>query len=202
MIFTSIAAEGMCNVIAIEKIAVSAGFTINTTIDTRGKSKLDRNLDKYITAGIHTPWIISRDLDRDADCAPTFLNINRVISAKFACFCLSVRSLEAWLMADAENLADWLGVSPRLIPPEPELVANPKIAIANLANRSRKRAIQERMAPRPVDGASIGAEYGAAVYEFVKTRWDPHNAAAGGLSPSLTRAIQRIGQLHAIASAQ
>lgn len=149
MISVTIAAERMCDIAAIEKIAKSVGFAIGNTYDCRGKSRLDHRLNGFLAAAAHSPWIIARDLDADADCAPSLLAKKGIVVPDLACLRIAVRSLESWIFADKHNFGGWLGIPVGRLPNAPEQLANPKQTLANLAASSRKRVIQQRMAPAP-----------------------------------------------------
>jgi hypothetical protein len=191
----TLAAEGICDIRALERIARDSGFDIDRTYNCRGKTKLDKRLPGFLQAGIHAPWLVLRDLDEDAACAPVFLASRALAVPPQTIFRLAVRSLEAWLMADRKNFATWLGVSATLVDQQPEIIVRPKIAVSNLAARSNKRTIRERMAPRPENGASIGPEYEAALIDFIENHWNFRAAAATQRAPSLTRAVVAIQSL-------
>ncbi|MCS7168176.1 MAG: hypothetical protein RMI91_03400 [Gemmatales bacterium] len=65
------------------------------------------------------------DLDRDASCAPALRKRYLAQLAPYLCFRVAVRAIEAWLLADAPNLARFLHVCPNLIPPDPESLSDP-----------------------------------------------------------------------------
>ncbi len=66
-----------------------------------GKHRLDEKFKAYNAAAAHEPFLILRDLDQDAECAPSLLAARNQETAAFMCFRVAVRSLEAWLMADS-----------------------------------------------------------------------------------------------------
>lgn len=70
-----------------------------------------------------------------------------------------VPEVESWLLADCEGMAEFLGVSPALIPAMPETLANPKQTLVNLARRSRRRDVKAAMAPAEGITAEVGPEY-------------------------------------------
>ena len=113
-----------------------------------GKDQLDKKLPAYNAAAAYEPFLVMRDLDDDAECAPTFLETKEITSAEFMCFRLIVRALEAWLMADAQALANWLQVGIERIPVAPESLANPKEALLSLARRSASSVRSTRRLPQ------------------------------------------------------
>ena len=106
---------------------------------------------------------------------------------------VAVREVEAWLLADGETLARFLGVSRRSIPSDPERLVRPKEAMVRLGRRSRKGAIRKDMVPRRGSGRAVGPAYTSRLIEFVGTEWRP--AAAAERSDSLKRAIRCLRQL-------
>lgn len=90
-----------------------------------------------------TPWIVLVDLDSDHDCAPPLRAAWLPHPAPQMCFRVAVRAVEAWLMADAERLAAFIGVARRRISADPEREENPKRAMVNLARSSRASRVPE-----------------------------------------------------------
>lgn len=187
-----IAAEGACNALAVRVIAESFGIAVYAQYDTGGKNRLDERLPAYLKAADHSYWLISRDLDQDAECAPQFVQQREIIVGPNCYLLIAVRSVEAWLLADRDNFSAFLSVPKSKLAASPEGLEHPKTHVAQLALTSRRGDVRRRMAGRPADGAAIGAEYGAAIYEFIRSHWDFRSAAASGRSPSLSRAFVRI----------
>src|SRR5688500_2451144 len=107
-----------------------------------------------------------------------------------------VREVEAWLLADQDHLAAFLGVARSRVPANPEGLADPKRAMVDLARRSRRRDIQEDMVPRPNSGRIVGPGYTARMIEFITDRqggWRPDVAA--GSSDSLRRCLNHLSRL-------
>lgn len=195
MTFVSIAVEGACDGLAAQKLVESCGLSVRVVHDCRGKPSLDKRLEGFLRAANHSGWFILRDLDNDAACAPTFLRDKSLTIPKLASFRVAVRSLEAWLLADANNVAEWLNVKTSAIPTEPEEMPWPKRDLANIAAKSRTKLVRERMAPRPENGSIVGPEYGAAVFEFIRDRWDFEQAIRSGRAPSLEKAVSSLKRL-------
>ncbi|HEY4396022.1 MAG TPA: hypothetical protein VGP64_18285 [Polyangia bacterium] len=93
------------------------------------------------------------------------------------CFRVSVRAVEAWLLADGECLASFLSVNRRHIPSDPDVVLDPKRAIVDLAKKSSRREIREDIAPRPGTTPKVGPAYAARMIEFANRHWRPDIAA-------------------------
>jgi hypothetical protein len=154
-----------------------------------GKQRLDQKLPAYNAAAAHEPFLVLRDLDRDAECAPSLLRQWDQAAAEFMCFRIVVRALEAWLMADARALANWLQVKEARIPIAPEELANPKEAFLALVQRSTSREIKSDLLPSQRSGRQTGPLYAPRLQEFIDKLWDIRRVVASGRAPSLTKAV-------------
>jgi hypothetical protein len=136
------------------------------------------------------------DLDDDELCAPPFVStLLDSIPAKM-CLRVAVKEIEAWLLADRERFAGFLGVRMLAIPQEPEIVSQPKRAVVEIARRSRRGAIRDDMVPRLGSGRIVGPAYTSRLIEFIsdETRgWRPDVAMTRSMS--LARAIACIERI-------
>jgi len=161
-----------------------------------GKPHLKRGIAGYNHAARHDTWIVLVDLNHEASCAPQMKAAWLPHPAPTMLFCVAVREVEAWLLADRERMARFLGVPQSLVPFQPEQESDPKQTVVNLARRSHKRAIREDMVPRVESGRAVGPAYTSRLIEFVTDRlrgWRPN--VASQRSPSLQRCIQRLRQI-------
>jgi hypothetical protein len=133
------------------------------------------------------------DLDADAGCAPPLRAVWLPQPAPMMCFRVAVRAVEAWLLADREQLARFLGIAASRVPLAPETVLDPKRALVDLAARSRRRAIREDMVPRSGSGRSVGPAYASRLIEFVDGYWRPEMATNN--SDSLRRCCERLDEI-------
>ena len=146
-----------------------------------GKTHLQQRLSGYNQAARFSPWIVLVDLDHDAECAPPFRNSWLPDPSPYMCFRVAVRAVEAWLMADRENLAKFLSVEIARIPQDVEAIDHPKVTMVDIAKHSRRREIREDMIPRTGSGRVVGPAYTARLIEFVmgaKNGWRPEVAAS------------------------
>ena len=143
--------EGPTDEIVLRSVLNAAGLPCGAVYGKNGKADLLRKLPQYNQAAAHYGrWLAVVDLDHDRNCAPDFVAETLPTPASGMCYRVAVRAIEAWLLADVERLAAYLGVSQALIPRmPPDQDDHPKRTLVNLARRSRKRAIREGMAPRP-----------------------------------------------------
>lgn len=129
-----------------------------------------------------SPWLVLRDLDR-AECAPSLLA--SIAGGDGGIIRIAVRATEAWLLADREGAAAWLGMSVSKMPVDVERLDDPKRALINLARRSRSRTVRVDLVPRAT--ARIGPGYVDQVRRFCRELWRPDVAALS--APSLARCL-------------
>lgn len=189
----SSAVEGPVDEAAIRRLIRRAGLIPGPVYGKNGKSYLRERIRGYNNAAHRSPWIVLVDLDRDADCAPPLRALWLPDPAPYMHFRVAVRAVEAWLMADAESLADFLSVPLSRVPPHPESLADPKRSIVDLARHSRRKAIREDLVPRPGSGRSTGAAYTSRLVEYTDALWHPE--AASERSDSLRRCLDRLQEL-------
>lgn len=119
-------------------------------------------------------------------------------------FRVAFNEVELWLLADRENLAEYLGVDVHLMPECVERQiqgkVNREIRLGYKASlfimRDLAPAIRNEMLRRsllPVKSASKGPDYNGVLLPFVREKWNPQLAAKN--STSLARAIARISAL-------
>lgn len=163
-----------------------------------GNSAIRARFGNYCQLAAHHPTLILTDLDA-MPCAPELrrdwvmsAHVHEPLPAKMA-FCIAVREVETWLMADTKNFADFIGVAATSLGSEPETLPDPKQRVVQLARDSRKKVVREGIPPPRGSRAKVGLEYNPILVKFVRNEWRPDVAAAN--SASLTRALERIASL-------
>jgi hypothetical protein len=190
----SVVVEGSTDVPYVKKLCVHAGVEfLEPFVVRRGKLGIDADLPKYANAAKSSPYLIVRDLDQDAACAPEWLAANAPKNGgRWLVLRLAVREVEAWFLADVETAAKCLRVNVSNVPVEPDALADPKATIVELARRSTKKSIREHVAPGPRDSRKVGPQYEQLLIEWAdKWRVD----VAIKRSPSLRhahKAVQRV----------
>ena len=177
------AAEGDVDIPVLSRIFAELGLRLGPAYVTKGKVALDRNLAGYNNAAKYAPWVVLRDLDSDAECAPSLREHLIPTPAKYMCFRVAVRSVESWLMADRERLASFLSIPVTRLPAAPDQLEYPKREFVNLARRSRRRDVRDDIVPEPGTSRSVGPGYVGRIMEFAEHSWRP--MVAQGASPSL-----------------
>jgi hypothetical protein len=190
------AVEGLVDEAVLRRLIQWAGAAPGTIYGKHGKPFLRKEIEGYNRAAHLSRWIVLVDLDHDADCLPAFLKAWLPDPAPGMCFRIVVREIEAWLIADAERLANFLNVSVSLIPHDPEALPDPKHTMIGIARASRRKDIREDMAPRVKSCRKVGPAYNSRLIQFVndtKRGWRPEVAAR--FSDSLNRCLRRLEQL-------
>ena len=146
-------------------------------------------------AGLYS--FVLTDLDR-WECPATLIR-NWFFSGKTGSFPLpkeivfrvAVREVEAWLMADKEAFANFLGIPPANFADAPDSLPDPKQFLLNAVRRkATKKTI---LAMLPKGNASIGPEYNDNLCEFINTCWSIDRACAR--SQSLRRAVAALERI-------
>jgi hypothetical protein len=189
----SAAVEGIVDEAVVRRLIASAGGWPGPVYGKNGKPALRTRINGFNNAARHARWMVLVDLNGEQDCAPPLRESWLPAPAPLLCFRVAVRQVEAWLMADGEALASYLGVPRSRIPGDPEGLPNAKVAMVNVARRSRRAAIRQDMVPREGSGRSVGPAYTSRLIEYAETRWRP--AVAAQVSDSLRRAIACLERL-------
>lgn len=162
-------------------------FVVGQTFKGNGYGYIKKHIKSFNHAAIAMPYLMITDLD-DSECAPEkirrWLNVPKNPNLMFR---IAVHDIEAWILADRENIANFLGVSPSRVNTNVESLQRAKIHLLDLVKHSRKKSLIRDMLPQPQSTAKIGPNYNFLLTQFVKSCWDP--AIALEYSDSLKRAI-------------
>jgi hypothetical protein len=178
--------------------AQSGGF-----FGKHGKQYLLKNFQAYLRAARLEPWIVMIDLDHDSDCPLQvrrnwLLRVGAQEPLPLLCFRIAKREVEAWLLADRERIAKFLGVPKRFVESDPERLDDPKKTIMSLVARSKMKHLKAEMLPTPGSFREVGPAYNSRLIQFVmdpSAGWRPDIAAAS--SESLRRALACLRKLAA-----
>lgn len=188
----TVAVEGPTDAAVVRAMLRASKIAVVAEHGGRGKDQLDLRLRAYNRAAAHGPWLVVRDLDHDAGCAPTLVKAllpepNRLMALRIA-----VRKIESWLLADHEGISKFLGIPRATCPPNPDASDDPKRDLVALARRGR-RDIRADMVPRAGQTVSVGPAYTSRVIEFAGRDWNPDRGAQR--SESLRRCLAALRRL-------
>jgi len=188
----TVALEGPTDQAVVERLLAWLGLDLGKIVLCGGKGKLDKRPSAYNQAARHAPWLVLRDLDQDAPCAPELVAAQLPSPAEQMCFRVVVRAVEGWLLADAESMASFLGTNARNLPMSPDDLRNPKQELLNIARRGHRRAVREDLLPAAGTTATLGPGYTARIIEFSARHWRPD--AAADRSPILASCIRALAR--------
>jgi len=187
------AVEGLVDEAVLRAALRHVGLGAGGIYGKQGKPDIRDRIRGYNQAARHSPWIILVDLDHDAECAPDLLRSWLPHPSPYMNFRVAVRKIEAWLLADREGVAHFLGISIFKVPGNADGLDDPKQTMVSLASRSRRRDIRQDMVPRPESGRQVGPAYPSRLIEFVneaRGSWRPDLAAEN--SDSLRRFLSSL----------
>lgn len=165
------AVEGYPDEEALKRLIAHVNGAVGRVLNKGGKIRLDEITASLNGAAKGTAWTVLGDLDHDANCAPELVAEKMPRPSPYMCFRVPVRELEAWMLADRERIAAFLGVDASKVPLDPEALDDPKRSVIALARRSRKREIQKGMPPREGSGRAEGPAYASLLGEFAREHW-------------------------------
>lgn len=157
-----------------------------------GFGRIKKKFGNYCTLSQHYHVFILTDLDR-AECPPS-LRKNWIDYAKLTeplpekmSFNIAVTEVEAWLLADHENLSKFLGVPAHALPNDTQ-IADPKEYLLRCVQQHGNRQAKAELLPTGT--AKVGLGYNAYLSRFAMKHWDFDGAAQR--NASLHRALERI----------
>ncbi|MCW5890390.1 MAG: hypothetical protein KIT14_07535 [bacterium] len=187
--------EGATDEAVARRLLREARLEAGPVYGKAGKQALDARLGSYNRAARFSHWLVLRDLDEDAPCAPELSQALLPAPAPYMRLQVAVRAVEAWLIADGESLGTFLSVARAKVPDSPETLTDPKRELVELARRSRRRAVREAFVPAPGVSAAVGPGYSAALIEFASRQWRPRIAASRSESLArLRRYLRQVSQ--------
>ena len=165
-------------------------FATRTIYNRGGNGYLQRNVNGFNLAARGVPFLVGTDLDK-YDC-PAALIEDWLLRPRHHNLLLrvAVREAEAWVLADKDNFARFLGIRSTKIRDDVEDIEDPKAELIKLASSARQRVLREDICPPPRSTRRVGPNYNARLAAFVQQIWDPD--AARQRAPSLDRTMDRL----------
>lgn len=165
------------------RLVTDAGLEISLKLRRNGNGYLRGNIQKFAHMSRTQPLLLITDLDRVA--TPEKLRFQWLGDAAMPdafLFHVSVREVEAWLLADHPGMQELLGKRIGKLPLDPESLADPKAHLLKLAAKAIRDVRFDLVAERN-SMAAQGVGYNSRLCSFVREMWSPDSAAE--LSPSL-----------------
>jgi hypothetical protein len=179
------AVEGILDEAVAKRTIEHVGAKLGPVHGLHGKGHLRKSLRGYNEAARFAPWLVLMDLNSDAQCAPALRKVLLTAEAPMMKLRIAVREVEAWLLADRERFAGYVGVPLTSIPIDPEALSDPKRSVVEIADHSRRRDIRTDIVPRIGSGRREGPEYVSRMLEFAldnQRGWRPDVAASRAIS--------------------
>nr|HPI76733.1 hypothetical protein [bacterium] len=98
-----IVVEGHTDEAVVRRVCAFLDIRVARVFGKKGKDDIAKNLHRYNEAAKRSKWLVIRDLDHDAECAPSLKRNFATSSSQNLAICFAVREVEAWLLADSEN---------------------------------------------------------------------------------------------------
>lgn len=151
-------------------------YAIRTIYNRGGYGYLRQNINGFNNAAKGIPFLIGTDLDT-YECPPALI-VNWLLRPRHHNLLVrvAVRESEAWVLADKENFANFLGIRSVLIPDEVEAIPDPKRELINLARRARRKDLREDICPPADSTRTVGPNYNSRLSAFVQQHWNPNTA--------------------------
>ena len=195
MTFVALATEDELSEAVGKRLLIDAGYNIEPApfLRKNGFGYLRSKMDSWCEMAKRKPVFLLTDLDTAAcpvelravwmgDRKPTENLVLRI----------AVREIEAWLLADHQALRTLIG-NRGTLPPDPDLLPDPKQFLLRLVAQQASRKIREDLVANAGAIASQGLGYNSRLSHLVATVWDPERAATR--SRSLQRTRTRLAEL-------
>ena len=123
-------------------------FAVGAAYRRGGFGYLRANVKGFNHGAKGTPYFLLTDLDKN-ECAPTLIREWLTVPLHpNLIFRVAVHEVEAWVLADREAFAYFLGIPTRNIPSEVDSIQDPKGELVSLARTSPKRDLRNSLVPR------------------------------------------------------
>lgn len=187
--------EGNLDEAVAIKIIEATGHTYGVCYGKKGSGYIARKVQSFNQTAQSIPYLTLVDfMDTHLLCPAEVVARWIPNRQPKMLFRVVVREIESWLLADRNNFADFLKVSPNKLPNNPEQVNDPKLEVINLARRSMSTRIRSALVPEIDSTAVVGKLYDSEMRIFINRQWDVQ--AARGKAPSLNKCLLSLESLH------
>jgi hypothetical protein len=172
-IYLNLAVEDLLSEVVLKTIIKQSGrnIEINTCYNKGGYSELKRKISAFNNAAKITPFLVLTDLDQNLCPSAIIQEWLKQPQHPNLLFRIAVKEVEAWVLADRERFAKFLGIKVQLIPVNVDLIPDPKTVLINLVRKSKNREIRDAIIPRTGSTAKVGPDYNNKLADFVINHW-------------------------------
>ena len=196
MISVYTAVEDRLSASVLERLVeeTDGALKVGVSIPPKGAGDLKKKLPELIRLATNVPVLLLTDLDQK-ECAPGLVTewFGNRGKPNDLIFRIAVREVEAWLLADKANLAEFANIPLAKLPDFPEALPDPKQTLLNLVFRYSPSTIKQDIVSDHGHGPVQGLSYNERLSQFVHKNWNPTEAS--DRANSLARARLRIGEL-------
>jgi len=165
-------------------------YATRTIYNRGGYGYLKKTINGFNNAAKGIPFLIGTDLDTYECPAALIDDWMKTPKHHNLLVRVAVREAEAWVLADKDNFANFLGIHPSLVPDDIEHIADPKAKLIQLASKAKRRLLREDICPPANSTRKVGPNYNARLSAFVHEYWNPE--IARHRAESLARAMDRL----------
>jgi hypothetical protein len=184
--------DALSDAVARRLVGATGGrLAVAHSFGWRGCGYLKKKIRAFNNASRFTPFFVLTDLDA-GECAPELVArwLYGVERSENLLLRVAVREVEAWLLADRQGFAKFLGLSPDALPDKTDAIQDPKRELLKLVASSKKRDLKEDILPP--EGRRMGPGYNSRLADFVFHLWNPaeakrRNSSLGATLLSLRR---------------
>ncbi len=188
-IISSIVEGNLDEAVAI-KIVQATGHTAGSCYGKRGAGYIERKIRSFNQTAQSTYYLTLVDfMDTHLDCPAEVVARWLPNPQPKMLFRVVVRELESWLLADRQNLADFLKVNIAKVPLNPERLYDPKQNLINIARRSKSAFVRSALVPDAQSTAVVGKLYDSEMRIFINDLWDIQ--VARNNAPSLDKCLKK-----------
>ncbi len=194
-IYINLVVEDELSEAVLRKMLLRSGwpYIVQNCFSNRGFGYIKRTIKGFNNGAKSIPYIVLTDLDNN-DCPMSLINAWLPVPRHpNLIFRVAVREVEAWLIADRNNLAKFFGIQLDLLPHQPEEITDPKAELIRLAGYSPHSRLREDVMPAFGSTSQQGPDYNGTMATFVRDKWDPGDASAH--SPSLRGALKALAAI-------
>lgn len=186
--------EGPVDESVVERVLRSTGHELADCWGKQGSAFIRDHVQQYATAARTAPLLVVVDqMDTRLECPPQVAAAWLPHRPPGLVFCVAVREVESWLLADRNGVAELLRIRVGRIPKRPDEIDDPKRCLVALARQSRSSTVKRMFVPAANSTAQVGRLYTTGVQEFASSRWSIDDARR--LSPSLNRCVERLSAI-------
>jgi len=194
MIYVGLLIEGNLDETVGRRIAEHCGLEVSVVYGKRGFGYIRKKIASFNKSAAGMPLIVIADsMDMPEPCPPAVIATLLQRPHRNTRFRLAVQEIESWLLADARNLAKFLGVRRQEIPSDPDSVVDPKQEIVRLARLSGNKTIRHLLVPSPISTGPQGPGYTSEMQRFALYHWDIVSSLA--VSRSLQKCVSAVDTL-------